>query len=458
MTRQRANAQVKPTGEWVDSRRIEYVPLDEIRPANSNPRRHRIDGIKSSIGRFGFATPALRDERTGRLVAGHGRTIALAAMRDAGEDPPAGVRLDDGRWLVPVICGWASRSDAEADAYLVADNRHTELGTWDDTELHALLASVAEVDPDLAAIAWSDADDLAALLNGGGVTELPPALTDPDDAPRLAADTHSKLGDVWHLGPHRLFVGDATDMAAVQEMLVGDRADCMWTDPPYGVEIVGGFRELSPAERKAQGGKTIQNDGANDLADLLAGAFAVATAILKPGAPVYVAHPEVERLTFEQAIRNAGWLVRQNLIWAKDSFVLGRKDYHWRHEPVLYGFTDGGDGRLGRGGSRWFGNDAQTTVFELPRPPRSEQHPTMKPVELVARMLANSCPKKGLVYEPFGGSGTTLIAAHGLGMRAALVELDPKYADVICRRFQEHVGQQPVLAATGKPHDFTRTE
>ncbi len=440
-------------------RRVEYIPLDEVEPARLNPREHNLPALRTSISRFGFATPAVRDERTGRLVVGHGRTAALAAMRADGEDPPNGVMLDDdGRWLVPLVAGWASRSDVEADAYLVADNRHTELASWDDTGLHALLASIGEVDPELVAIAGYSDDDLAALLaGGGGVTELPPALTDPDDVPGLAAESHSKPGDVWLLGPHRLLVGDATDMVAVEAMLAGDRADCMWTDPPYGVEIVGGSHALSPAERKARGGKTIKNDGSEDLPELLAGAFAVAAVALKPGAPVYIAHPEVARLTFEGAMREAGWLVRQNLIWVKDSLVLGRKDYHWRHESILYGFTDGGDGRLGRGGDRWYGGDVQTTVFEVPKPPRSEQHPTMKPVALVAAMLSNSCPRRGLVYEPFGGSGSTLIAAHGLGMRAAVVELSSQYADVIARRFQEHTGEKPVLASTGKPHDFTRT-
>jgi DNA modification methylase len=428
-------------------RRVEYIPLDQVEPARLNPRRHGIDGIRSSISRFGFATPALRDERTGRLVAGHGRTLALAAMRDDGEDPPAGVRLDGDRWLVPVVCGWSSRSDAEADAYLVADNRHTELAGWDDAGLHDLLKSIGDVDPELVAIAGFADEDIAGLL-GGGTTELPPALTDPDDVPGLAAESHSKPGDVWLLGPHRLLVGDATDMVAVEVMLAGDRADCMWTDPPYGVDYVG----------KTKDALTIDNDGVGGLPELLAGAFAVATVALKPGAAVYVAHPPgPNSLVFADAIGKAGWSLRQQLIWVKDVMVLGHSDYHYRHEPIWMGYTDGGEGRRGRGGDNWHGDHAQTSVFEVPKPPRSEQHPTMKPVALVAAMLANSCPKRGLVYEPFGGSGSTLIAAHGLGMRAAVVELSPQYADVIARRFQEHAGEKPVLQATGKPHDFTRT-
>lgn len=430
-------------------RRIEYVALSEIRAAEKNPKRHDAAGIEKSIGRFGVAELPLLDERTGRLVAGHGRINQLRAMRDAGQEPPDGVTVGDaGDWLVPVTRGWSSRSDAEADAYLVASNRLTERGGWDDAGLHALLASIGEVDPDLVAIAGFDDDDVAALLGGGGgVTELPPALTDPDDVPDAPVEAASKPGDVWLLGPHRLLVGDSTDMAAVEAMLGGQRADCMWTDPPYGVDYVG----------KTDDALTIRNDGSAGLPDLLAGAFAVATAVLKPGASVYVAHPPgPNSLVFADAIGKAGWSLRQQLIWVKDVMVLGHSDYHYRHEPIWLAYTDGGEGRKGRGGDRWHGDHSQTSVFEIPKPSRSEAHPTMKPVDLVIAMLRNSCPTGGLVYEPFGGSGTTLIAAHRLGMRAAVVELDALYADVICRRFQEHTGTQPVLQSTGKPHDFTQ--
>ncbi|MFD7922530.1 DNA-methyltransferase [Streptomyces sp. NPDC059740] len=165
-------------------------------------------------------------------------------------------------------------------------------------------------------------------------------------------------------------------------------------------------------------------------------------------------------LDFANAFLQAGWDLRQNLIWVKDALVLGRSDYHYRHEPILYGFTDPepGSGRLGRGGDRWYGDNAQTSVLEVAKPPRSEDHPTMKPVELITRCLANSCPPGGIVYEPFGGSGSTLIAAHTTGRRARLVELDPRYVDVICRRYQLHTGTQPVLESTGVPHNFTQGE
>lgn len=231
-------------------------------------------------------------------------------------------------------------------------------------------------------------------------------------------------------------------------MLDGDRADCMWTDPPYGVSYVG----------KTKDALTIENDGGESLDDLLAGAFSVATVVLKPGSPFYVAHADTARTLFEQAARQAGWTVRQNLVWVKDVMVLGHSDYHWRHEPILYGFTAGGGGRKGRGGEHWFGGNNATTVLEFPKPSRSSEHPTMKPVELVEACLANSCPTGGVVYEPFGGSGSTLISADQLGMRARVVELDPRYADVICRRWQNRSSVPPVLASTGRAHDFMTSD
>jgi DNA modification methylase len=428
-------------------RRVEYTPLTLIEAAPRNPKRHAGDAIKRSIDRFGFAELPLIDERTGRLVAGHGRLDQLAAMRKAGQDPPDGVRVDQGtgEWLVPVVRGWRSRSDGDAEAYLIASNRLTTLGGWDGEELGGLLADLAEQDAELLAVTGFSDADLEGLL-GGGSTQLPDALTDPDDVPGTPVEPRSRPGDVWLLGPHRLLVGDATDMAAVEAMLGGDRCDVMWTDPPYGVDYVG----------KTKDALTIRNDGATDLPELLAGAFAVATAALKPGSPVYVAHPPgALHRQFLDAFFAAGWRFHQGLIWVKDAMVLGHSDYHFRHEPIMFGYTDGAEGRRGRGGSGWYGDHSQTSVFDMPKPARSEDHPTMKPVDLIAPMLANSCPSGGLVYDPFAGSGSTLIAAHRTGRVARVVELDPKYADVSCRRFQEHTGTKPVLESTGEPHDFT---
>ncbi|MFB7771148.1 DNA methyltransferase [Streptomyces sp. NPDC056084] len=403
------------------------IPFDQLDRFPGNPRRGDVDAIRGSLRRHGqyrsLVVRAVDGDRYVILAGNH----TSDALRAEGYDAAR--------------CEVIECNDDQARRINLADNRLAELGSYDNEALADLLSYL---DGDLEGTGYS-ADDVADIL--GTDAEPEPPLTEPDDIPDVPAEPRSRIGDVWVLGRHRLLVGDSTDVAAVEEMLDGDRCDAMWTDPPYGVDYVGKTRDAL----------TIQNDGATDLPELLAGAFAVATVALKPGAPIYVAHADTARITFETAMREAGWLVRQNLIWVKSTMVLGRSDYHYRHEPVLYGFTDApaGSGRLGRGGDRWYGDNAQTTVFEVDKPARNAEHPTSKPVELITAGLNNSCAPGAVVYEPFGGSGSTLIAAHVTGRAARVVELDPRYADVICRRYQEHTGDQPVLKATGEAHDFT---
>lgn len=409
----------------VTYRETRDVPTSALTRYPGNARRGNVEQIRASIRRHGqYRSLVVRD--TGEeyvILAGNHTFDAVQA------EGHANVRIE------LITC-----DDDEAARINLADNRLAELGDYDDRALADLLESLQG---DYDGTGYDD-EDLAALL--ADVQELPAALNDPDEVPETPAEPFSKPGDLWQLGPHRLLCGDSTDVAAVETMLNGDRCDCMWTDPPYGVSYVG----------KTANALTIQNDGEADLAELLAGAFAVATAALKPGAPVYIAHPPgALSLAFRLAFDNAGWSFRQGLVWVKNTIVLGRSDYHYKHEPILYGFTAGGEGRRGRGGDAWYGDNAQSTVFEVPKPARNADHPTMKPVELVAMALRNSCPPGGLAYEPFGGSGTTLLAAHNTGRIARVNELDPRYVDVICRRYQQHTGTLPVLTSTGEPHDFT---
>lgn len=463
-----------------DPRRIEYRPLGGLIADPRNPKAHAGEAIGASVTRFGFVEPIVVDERTGFIASGHGRAETLQAMCKRGEAPPAGVKVTSrGEWLVPVVAGYASRTDSEAGAALIALNRTTELGGWVD---EALLDLLEDIDRD-AAVGFDD-DALEALrtqVAQAGFVE--PEQTDPDEVPARRAKPRSRLGDVWALGEHRLVVGDATDAAAYEALLGGKRADLMWTDPPYGVDYVG----------KTADAMRIEGDDAAGLSELLRSAFPLAVAALRPGAPVYVAHADTERVTFELALRAAGVLVRQNLIWAKNTMVLGRSDYHYRHEPILYGFTPAGkgQGRLGRGGRRWYGDNAQvtlfgveaalgarhpitlgdlcraildgsadlfaldpvelveallggeasaSTVFEVAKPAASREHPTMKPTALVAAMLRNSAKPGDVVLDPFAGSGTTLIAADQVGARARLLELDPVYADVIVDRWEAVTG------------------
>lgn len=407
----------------IDKIVYEKLPVEALQTFAGNPRKGAVDQIAKSLEKHGQYRPIVvnRGTSTGRpleVLAGNHTLLAARSLAWAQIDA-AVVDVDD----------------STAKSIVASDNRLADLGGYDDAALFELLDSL---------------DDLSGT--GYGISDLeslrkdlfpPEVLTDPDEAPSVPAEPISELGQIWTLGDHRLLVGDSTDLEAVQR-LVGDlQPDCVWTDPPYGVDYVGGCHELSPAERRKQGGKSIANDNV-PLSGLLDAVFSVIVAACKPGAPVYVAHADMEP-AFEVSMRDAGLIVRQKLVWVKGSQVLGRSDYHYRHEPILYGFTPAGEGRLGRGGDRWFGNNAQTTVFEFDRPHRNKEHPTMKPVALIDAMLNNSLPPGGIVFDPFGGSGSTLIAAHNRCSRAFLVELDPRYADVILRRFEQHTGIVPKL-------------
>ena len=252
----------------------------------------------------------------------------------------------------------------------------------------------------------------------------------------------ARRGDLFLLGRHRVLCGDATNPDDLQVVIDGEPASAMWTDPPYGVEYVG----------KTAAALTIANDGGDDLEQLLTDAWSSVRPALRSGAPSYVAHSDTRRVTFEETLVAAGWLVRQNLIWVKNTMVLGHSDYHYQHEPILYGFAGQRPGRLGRGGPWWFGGNAQTTVFEAPKPARNAEHPTMKPVQLILDMLTNSVRPGATVLDPFGGSGSTLIACELLGAAARVVELDPRFVDVICARWQQQTGELPTR--DGQPVDF----
>jgi DNA modification methylase len=407
-------------------------PVDELRHYPGNARVHNLDVLAESLASNGQYRPIVANRRDGFVLAGNG---TLQAARELG-------------WS-HVAVTWVDVDEAAARRIVLVDNRANDLAGYDDGLLVDLLKAAQ---PDLSGTGF-DQDTFDALV--ASLYE-PASLTDPDTAPPLPAEPRSQAGDVWLLGEHRLACGDSTDPKVVASVVGSGLADCMWTDPPYGVDYNSAYR-LDP--EKAKNGKTIQNDGAAGLPVLLAGFLATAAAALRPGAPAYIAHPAgVKSLEFGGAVVAAGWSLRQQLVWVKDVFVMGRSDYHYKHEPIWLAYTPGGEGRRGRGSDQWFGNNSQSSVFDVRRPKASAMHPTMKPTELIVRCINNSCPPGGVVLDPFGGSGSTLIAAHLTGRRARLVELDPSYADVICRRWQEHTGVLPVLEATGEPHDFTEDD
>ena len=396
------------------------VPIDQLNHYGRNPRKGDVAAIAESLEHNGQYKPIVVRTGTMEVLAGN---HTLKAAKELGWKNIAATFVDV--------------DDDQAARIVLVDNRTNDLAGYDDEALAGMLADL----PDLKGTGFT-VDAVEALVHG---LEQEPADA-PDSADELPEQPEpiAQLGDVFDLGDHRVICGDSTDPAVLAELMAGETAHMMWTDPPYGVEYTGGTADAL----------TIQNDGAEDLEPLLSAAFEAARGVLRQGAPVYVAHSDTRRVTFEQTMIGAGYLVRQNLIWVKNAMVLGHADYQYKHEPILYGFTPGAPGRLGRGGPKWYGPNNATTVFEIDKPPRNAEHPTMKPVKLILEMLANSARPGHLVLDPFGGSGSTLVAAHYHGAKARLVELDPRYVDVICARYQKETGELPRRG--GKAVDFMR--
>ena len=396
------------------------VPVDSLEPLEGNPRRGDVDAVAASLTRFGQRKPIVVRKSDRQIVAGNHTWLAAKQL---GWDKIAAVLVDD--------------DTATSQAFALADNRTAELGGYDDTLLLDLIRQVSEVDAELLAdTGWSD-QAIQDLINkvDPGLPDSPPS----DDAPEAPEHPVSKPGDVWILGSHRVMCGDSTDVTAYDTLLGDGLVDCVWTDPPYGVAYVG----------KTKDKLTIQNDTLDvpALTDFLRSAFNAVITKTRPGASWYVSAPHKPiGLAFSVALTELGvW--KHSLVWVKDSLVMGRADYHYKHEPLYYGWTPGAS-------HDWYGDRKQTTVLEFERPKRSAEHPTMKPVEMITYCLNNSAPQGGTVLDPFAGSGSTLMACEYTGRKARVIELDPKYVDVICRRWQEYTGSTPILESTNTPHNF----
>jgi DNA modification methylase len=322
------------------------------------------------------------------------------------------------------------------------DNRSHEEAGWDLDILKLELAELKglDLDLDLTGFDSRELDSLLRLLNEA-----------EDDAPPLPEVATTRTGDLWLLGEHRLLCGDATDAEAVTRVCGARKIDAIWTDPPYGVEYVG----------KTQDALTIEGDTAEGVEALVRDALRAIEPHVISCAPFYIAHPAgALYLAFGRAVYSAGWRIHQGLVWVKDSMVLGHSDYHYSHEPILYGFAPGG-GRPGRGrhqGTRWYGDHSQTTVFNIARPKRSSEHPTMKPVELIQRCLTNSIKRGGLLADPFCGSGSTLIAADLSERHFVGLDIDPKYCDVAVIRWQKFTGKQAILDSDGRAFEQIKAE
>lgn len=396
---------------------IEQIGIATLIPFAKNSRTHsdaQVAQIAASIREFGFTNPVLIDEANG-IIAGHGRVMAARKLK-----------------LTEVPCiRLAHLSDAQKRAYVIADNKLALNAGWDEAMLKLELADLKALDFDLDLTGFNT-DEIDALLAEKG-TE---GLTDPDDTPEPPVEPVTRLGDVWVCGQHRVMCGSSLEMTAMERLCGDQRVDMLLTDPPYNVAYTG----------KTKDALTIQNDSMGDEAfrTFLRDAFVTADAMLKPGAVFYIWHADSEGYNFRGACKDAGWQVRQCLIWQKNRMVMGRQDYHWQHEPCLYGWKDGA-------GHLWASDRKQTTLLKFDRPSRSEDHPTMKPVALFEYQLLNNTKGGDIVLDSFGGSGTTLIAAEKNGRIARVMELDPKYVDVIVKRWEDFTGQKAVLESTGEP-------
>jgi DNA modification methylase len=388
------------------------VPIGDLRPFARNPRRGDLAAIKESLIKNGQYRPIVVNRPTMEVLAGN-HTLQAAKELGWSEIAVTYVEVDEER----------------AKRIVLADNRTNDLAGYDAEALAAILLDLPGLD--------GTGYDQAALEDL--LDELAPPPLGEDEIPPPPAKPRTQPGDLYELGAHRLICADARKYASYTCLLAGETADVLWTDPPYGVTYEG----------KTKAKLRIENDRAAGLDELLRDAFTATDSALRAGAPLYIAAPGgVLLLDFAAAFHDAGWQLRQTLVWVKDSMVLGRSDYHYRHEQLLYGYRPG-EGRLGRGGDGWHGDDSQTTVFEFDRPRASREHPTMKPPELVEACLRNSSRRREIVLDPFAGSGSTLVACERLGRRARLVELDPGYCDVIVSRYERLSGKKARRIAHG---------
>jgi site-specific DNA-methyltransferase (adenine-specific) len=392
--------------------KIQQKPIKDLIPYINNSRTHsdeQVAQIAASIKEFGWTNPILVDGDNG-IIAGHGR---LSAARKLGMD------------TVPVI-ELSHLTKAQKKALIIADNKLASNAGWDNNlltiELNELLADNFALD-----ILGFDKDELDALLNPVEVTE---GLTDEDDVPDVPIEPKTKLGDIYVLGNHRLMCGDSTSIDAVEKLMDGQLADQLVTDPPYNIAYEGGSKKRDQ----------IKNDEMADeeFRQFLKDVYISANAVMKAGAVFYIWHADTEGYNFRGAAKDMGWKVRQTLIWNKDNSAFGRSDYHWKHEPCLYGWKEGS-------AHLWATDRKQTTVIQCKRPSKSELHPTMKPVELMEYQILNNTKGSDIVLDLFGGSGSTMIAAEKTGRKARLMELDPKYCDVIVKRWEDFTGKKAEL-------------
>ena len=381
---------------------MQLVDISKLIPYQNNARTHskeQINKLRSSLREFGFVNPVIVD-REYNVIAGHGR---IAAAREEG--------------IAQVPCVFVDHlTEAQKKAYILADNRMALDAGWDEDLLRVELEALEEMSYDLGLTGFND-KELAALFPAEEAKE-----DDFDVENELQKPTFTKAGDVWILGRHRLVCGDATDPAVYDVLMDGTKANLVITDPPYNVNYEG------------SAGK-IKNDNMADekFYEFLLAAFQNMEKVMAPDASIYVFHADTEGLNFRRAFADSGFYLSGCCIWKKQSLVLGRSPYQWQHEPVLYGWKKNGK-------HQWYTGRKETTIWEFDKPKKNGDHPTMKPIPLLAYPIGNSSMANSVVLDPFGGSGSTLIACEQTERICRTIELDEKFCDVIVNRYIEQVG------------------
>ena len=392
---------------------IQKIKIDKLIPATYNPRKNLKPSdaeyvkIKNSIEKFGFVSPLVINKDM-TVIGGHQR---LKDLKEMG--------------IVEVECIIVDLDKTNEKALNIALNKIQ--GDWDEEKLEALLQELKleDFDTNLTGFDFDEVDEILKDVNGSKEDDF-----DVDSAYEEIEEPITKPGDVWILGKHRLMCGDSAQKEDVMRLMNNQDADMLLTDPPYNVDYVG----------KTSEALKIKNDNMSDnqFYEFLKKVFENMYSVTKEGASIYVFHADTEGLNFRKAFKDAGYKLAECLIWKKDCFVMGRQDYQWQHEPILYGWKEGA--------AHHFINDrTQSTILEFDRPRQSSLHPTMKPIDLVARLLKNSSKENDKILDLFGGSGSTIIAAEQLNRNCYTMELDPKYCDVIVKRWESLTNKEAIL-------------
>lgn len=378
------------------------IALKDLKPYENNPRKNddAVKYVAESIKEFGFKVPIVIDKNN-VIVAGHTRYKAAKKLKMSE---------------VPCIIA-DDLTDEQIKAFRLADNKVAEKAEWDFDLLNAELDDIIDLDMELFGFEDALQDDAEEAVEDEFEVELP-------------AEPKSKLGDIYQLGNNRLMCGDSTVLEDVEKLMGGEQADMLLTDPPYNVNYEG----------KTKDKLKIKNDqmGNDNFRQFLTDAFSNADMVMKPGAVFYIWHADSEGYNFRGACFDAGWTVRQCLIWNKNSMVMGRQDYQWKHEPCLYGWKEGA-------GHLWASDRKQTTVINFDKPTRNDMHPTMKPIPLFDYQIKNNTKGGDVVLDLFGGSGTTIMACEQNGRRGYSMEYDQRYVDVIVDRWEKFTGAKAVL-------------